>query len=229
MEQFKSIEGEIINDRFIKIHFNGVDIIMNHERTMFNASKIVSELVSRRKENSNLCTKTFNDWFKTKQAKRLQQYHPEWFEHVGGKGSRTFGGYYLSMDNLFREFCNSMAGEKSIMWLNGDENWELTDEGYVYLVQTASHIGSDIYKVGYTWNTKQRFIAYGKNVDVIAVEKVNDMNAAEKILIKMFSDSFNRAIKDKNNNGEEYFHVPTRDEAINRFYEGISLYSDLYE
>ena len=214
------LEGELteLPNYFYSITHNGVDIVINPASSMFNASLLLSQLSKHIK-----ITKSFTDWRKQDKVKRIINFHPEWVCHKESTDS-SIRGYYLSI-NLLEHFVYTFIGVNTFLWLAGDEDWSnLNNEGFVYLIQRLSDNGTDVYKVGCTSNPKARFSEYGKNqTDILVLQYVPDMKETEKVIIQYFNKCYNRAVKDKNNLGKEYFHIPSREQAIRSFNTAISL------
>ena len=155
---------------------NDVELILTPDKKMFHAKRLMDQLCDRRKlDNNKTCTKTPSDWLKHEKATKIKIKHPEWFNCI--KNS-----WFFSL-NLLHEYalsCNPFAS----LWLAGDKDWnENNDTGFIYLVQREKHLNTNIYKVGKTWNLKQRFVAYGKNVKILRTYSVMNQTEAEKLLI----------------------------------------------
>ena len=193
---------------------NEVELILTPDRKMFHAKRLMEQLCDRRKlDNNKTCTKTPSDWLKHEKATKIKLKHPEWFNCI--KNS-----WFFSL-NLLHEYalsCNPFAS----LWLAGDKDWnENNDSGYIYLIQRGKHLNTNIYKVGKTWNLKQRFVAYGKDVKILRTYFVTDQTESEKLLINNFNNKFEHAICDEEKNGKEYFLCPNDTEAIITFDETI--------
>ena len=214
--QFLELEAEEFKFGFYTVSFNGVDVMVNPELDKFNAHKLMKDICM----NPNV---RYDHWRKGKQAKILiTSPDMEWKM----KGRRAVNGTYLDW-SLFYPFVYSMSPIYGARWLAGDEEWTRPEnEGYLYLVQPQDKLGTDIYKIGRTWNCAQRFKSYGKKVDVLLTAKVEDTLAAEKIMIAHFEGKFKKAIRDGNGDGEEYFHIKSRTLALRAFRRSLRLYQE---
>ena len=210
--QFREIEMEEYKKYLYTISYNGVDVIVNSDKNKFNATELMKDICL----NAN---NRYNQWRKGRTAKILIEPGME----IQVNGCRDANGKYLDW-SLFYIFVYSVSPIYGARWLMGDEDWSRpVNEGYIYLVQPQDKLGTDIYKIGRTWNCSQRFRSYGRNVDVICRTRVDDMFTAEKIMIAYFEGKFDRAVRDGLGVGEEYFHIKSRNLAKESFKKGLEL------
>ena len=85
--------------------------------------------------------------------------------------------------------------------------------GHVYLVSKPS-FSVDVVKVGKTTSLCSRMRSYGKDAKWYRICMTEDCHAKEKELIKAFSKNFSVA------EGNEYFRVPSVEEAI-KIFDGL--------
>lgn len=218
-----SCQANKIDNNFYKANYNGIDLILSHDRTKFHANKLLEQLCSRKKSNGQP-SKSVNDWLKHKTAETLKRIHPGWFVQL--KFGKTKPSWFFDLHCLhsFATSCDSIKGE---LWLM-NENWqdEIIDNGFIYLVKSSIHKDTNIYKIGRTWNLAQRFKQYGKDIVIYKTQAVSNQYQAEEILIKKFESKYEHATKEQGTEGEEYFYCENVDEAINTFKEVID---ELYE
>ena len=214
--QFRNCEFEEFKNGFYLISFNSVDVMVNPEKTKFNATRLMKSINS----NPNL---RYSQWRKGKTAMILID-SKEMEQEV--TGCRATNGKYLDW-SIFYKFVYDVSPVQGTRWLNGDEHWDRPEtEGYLYLVQPQDKLDTDVYKIGRTWNPKQRFKGYGADVNVIRIKKVDDMFAAEKVMIAYFNRKFKKAIRDGLGNGDEYFHIKSKKLALIAFMKAIQLYEE---
>ena len=214
--QFREIEMEESENNFYLVLFNGVDVIVNPEQDKFNATRLLRDIIL----NKNI---RYSQWREGKPAKILIESRDM---EIQVCGCRAVNGRYLDW-SLFYSFVYGISPVYGARWLNGVEDWNRPEkEGYLYLVQPQDKIETDIYKIGRTYDYKKRFKSYGKNAVILRVVRVDDMTEAENILLKIFEEKFERAVRDGNGVGEEYFHVKSKNLAITAFKEAIEKYQE---
>ena len=197
------------------IEYNGVRIIVHPDKNKFNATRLLKKLTCDRNARYSM-------WRSGKSANQLIRSAD--MEDVR-KGSLKIKGVYLDW-NLFYPFVYNVATVPATHWLNGEEDWsDIDNSGYLYLVQPQDKLGTDVYKIGRTWNFEQRCKSYGTNVDVISKESVEDMYDAERILLAYFAGKgFERAVRDGLGDGVEYYHIQSKEIAIESFQQAIFEY-----
>ncbi len=108
---------------------------------------------------------------------------------------------------------------------NGNKNtYYITKDvrGYLYIVQLLKHKNTDIYKVGKTYQMKQRLNTY-KRFDGGAVEiickPVNNKEKAEAKFLQLLNEAVDRNELKKNEYGNEYFEGPL--DVIKKYYNQV--------
>ena len=169
---------EIIDENFVVVSHCGLSIIYSTCDDMFNATKLCKAISSRK----------FHKWNETKEAHKFKQRFPHFFKvymtgDLDGSIDNRLAGTYIhsSMLNVIVSWANPMVG---YCLVNGmAEEVMLDKSGFLYLVQPERYLGTNVFKYGITWNTKQRFSKYGGDkCKVFHIVKVNDMYSAELTL-----------------------------------------------
>ena len=205
-----SVDWKPLGNGFHIGEYNGVTLCTTSDKQMFNASILPSQLRP---------TKTLKDFTNSKFYITILKYHPDWECVYAQTGKRISNGKYMKWE-LLERMTGSMDSIKSFEWINGSPDWrEKGNEGYLYFVQTSDHKGTNIHKVGRTWNMKQRTKSYGKQVKIHRSITVDDMYAAEKVMQNAFAGRYDRAKRDGNGDGEEYYIIEDLEEALELFKE----------
>jgi hypothetical protein len=172
---------EIIDENFIVVEYYQLNLIFSVKDQMFNATKLVRSISS-----SEIKT-----WNETKAAKLFKQRFPKFFKVIGNKDvkgtdiHRVSGTYMdMTMIPVITAWCNPMIGYFIANNLSIDEKNDLS--GFVYLIQPEEHLGTNIYKIGRTWNPDQRIRQYGSKTNIIKCVKVDNMFLAETMIIQSF-------------------------------------------
>ena len=210
--EYKTIE--IIDENFTVIEWNGLQMIYSANDNMINATKLVSSISS----------KHFNNWTSSADGKLFQERFPEKFvsrnpgDVFGCKDMNRVSGTYVSWSLIpvIVSWANVMRGYFLVN--NFRKDYERDTTGYIYIVQTEEFKGTNKYKIGRTWNPKQRFHQYGKNLNVIRCEKVGNMYRAEESLIYDLGEFVTKPFK-----GKEWFDCDI-DEIEYYFQEACKAY-----
>lgn len=193
---------ETLNEDFVILRYYCVNLLYSMELQMVNVT--------------NLCRQfdvSYRHWKKGKFIQRLMERFPEKFVDDFDNKYNKGRGSYIDGDlvNLILCLLDPIVG---FTITNGyHENVEIVHKsGYVYIVQPEEYKNTNIYKIGRTWDTKQRFQAYGKDAKIISVKKVEDMYKTETSIICDLTD-ISKPIK-----GKEYFSMDL-DDIISVFNE----------
>lgn len=193
---------ETINEDFVVLKHYGVNLIYSINLQMVNATNICNQFDF-----------SYRHWKTCYNITTLMERFPEKFVDDFNNRIPRCRGTYIAEDlvNYVLSQMNPILGYTII---NGyHENVELNlKEGYVYIVQPEEYKNTNIYKIGRSWKTKQRFQAYGKDTKIILIKKVEDMYTTEMNIRNELTE-ISKPIK-----GNEYFNIDL-DEIIDVFNE----------
>ena len=206
-----------INNDYIIVNYNGIDLYMTSDKKWFNATKLLKAFRTIEHIDGKVIVKqSFSDWFNGSSIKSYFNRRQEMIKEVKGKGTQQYKGVYMST-TIFERVVGAMDFTKGSLWLDGEE-WNTAGlEGYVYMVQPPSIVNSNTVKIGETLDLVKRFNNYKKGTQILAIAKVSNRSAAEKIL-KNYYDK--KAINDKKL-GAEYYEVESIEEAYELFNDAL--------
>lgn len=205
---------EIIDENFIVIEWEHLQMIYSVNDDMINATKLVSSISSKR----------FCKWNETDDAKLFKERFPHLFcvrrtnDVFKCKDPNRVAGTYVDR-TLIPVIVTWADAMKGYFLVNGIRNDVATDKsGYIYIVQTKENEGTNKYKIGRTWKPSRRFREYGEDVKVIKCQKVGDMYKAECDIIYELNEFIAKPFK-----GREWYEC-NLDDIIYYFNEAVKRY-----
>lgn len=196
---------ETINDDFVLLRYHNVNILYCVRLQMVNVNHLCKQFDVK-----------FRFWKKCQQVKQLMDRFPDKFVNNYNDSYNKGRGTYISEDlvNIILCLLNPILGYT--ITNNYHDGVELINKtGFVYIVQPEEYIGTNIYKIGRTWNPSQRFVEYGKKVKIIRLNKVKDMYLTEINLINDITE-YNKPFK-----GKEYFAFDNLDDLLYYYNENV--------
>ena len=215
---FSDVELIQLDNGYYTFEYIGINILVSKDKSKFNASKLIRDIKGDYKKYN------YNKWKNQEASRKTLQANPELEEHI--TGNSQVNGYYLAWVLFYQFIYNISAHNQVTRWLvSREDNWNRSEDyGHVYLVQETRHLGTNIYKIGRTYDTTQRFYSYGAKPKILKTYAVDNMYAAEGYLINEFESKYTRAIRDKNSHGNEYFIIESDDVAIKSFNKAVAQY-----
>ena len=178
-----------MNDNYIIVNYNGLDVMLDSTRKLFNASLLIDTINPSKDENG----RTVSKWEKTWNNQRFYQFkafHGELANVIEiNKGKHCdYKGKYLSIE-LFSEFLKTYDYMFYRYWKSGKSVNELP--AFVYLEHDSS-LKNTQFKLGCTWNILQRLSLYqstkAPDAHYVFVQRVKNMKEAERVFKKTAID-----------------------------------------
>ena len=200
--KIQEIEFDIvkIENDYVIIRYNGIDVMLDSTRKLFNASKLI-ELIN---PSFNADGKVVSKWNQLWNNQNFYQFR----EFYGAKAKITYinkgkhscvnKGKYLSIE-LFSEFLETYSHMFYRTWTSGKP---IKLPGYVYLEHDSS-LSNTQFKLGCTWNINQRLSHYqvtkAKDAHYLFVIRVTNQKDGERIFKEVV-----KAVKAVQVRGETY-------------------------
>ena len=210
-----------INDSYMYVSYNGVDVYMTSDKEWFNASKLLKSFKSVvHDDGSEKHKQTFNGWFNGSTIKSYFIENPDIVKDIQGAGTQKYKGKYLPV-YMFQFVLGALDFSKCLSWWQGNINWSYVNvEGYVYMIQTKDLIDTSIVKVGETVDYKSRFRGYSKQKQtmyILCIAKVYDRCKAERAIKNYLC----RHVINVSELGAEYYECNDIDEAYELFKDSL--------
>ena len=188
----------IYNDNYILVKYLGIEMIYSVKDDKVNATKICEQFGS-----------CFRKWFETKGGKKLREMFPEKFK-LHNNVKNELKGTYITTDliNVILCWADPLIGYYISNCYSIPDNVKTLStykktKGFIYFIQPEKYLGTNIYKIGRTWNLKMRFRKYGINSKTLFTIEVNNMFEIERKLIWRIEDLEYEFVE----NTKEYFKL----------------------
>ena len=197
---------------FMVYEYNNLPIYVlekDDEKLLINVTRLHS--ITNYVKNADNCARS---WFN--QTILKSHGFERWLEHER-YSVKGFAGDYVAIERL--ELLIGLIGKGSLLgWFDGHEDWDENDNieqnQFMYLIQLPSHNGTCIYKCGKTTCLLFRFRTYLNHfeeelrklgIKILALARVVNTSAAEQACGSVFTDPRDGC---RLADGNEYYYVP---------------------
>ena len=228
------LENQKLREQIIELHADKMQIENNweEESEIYSEIHLENQFLKKRVNDLEQSYNTIND-----ELKRIKNKYEvndlESFMNLYGAIADRYDvkviqekylettGIKYSQTQLKREL--ELIGYQ-VKW-NGAKNTHYVSKnvsGYLYIVQLNKNKGTEIYKIGRTFEMKQRLHTYkrqdGGATEIVCKSVSNQFNAEAKLL-QLLNEAVDRNELKKNEYGAEYFEGPL--ELIKKIYNEV--------
>ena len=134
-----------IDDNYGIIEYNEIKLYVSKDLEYFCASRLHKSFKYDRISSQN--------WFKRYILPKLKNMYPDLYRKV--EGSNKIKGWYVHI-SLLNYIGYKIDAERFQLWISNEPWDEINKKGYLYMIQPARFVGTNIVKIGETSNFRKK-------------------------------------------------------------------------